>query len=381
VEPVESADVAPWEPQRPAAPRLAAASFDRGLDSSWRRTSYTALTAAAHEAALGPAGGGVESEEPHLDDEPSDLAGTLSSQRTADGTAGDGTAVDDTMRAVSSPMRDLPSGTAFGIVVHSVMEEVDTSASDLAAELGERSRAVLGRRLSTALEPDVLAAALLPAMETPLGPLAGGLRLRDVMPHDRLAELDFELPLAGGDTPASVSVTLGGVAAVLRRHLAPDDPFAGYPDVLGGKAFRRERLRGYLVGSLDAVLRVPGEGGDPRYVVVDYKTNWLGRAQSSDGSLTAWHYRPAALTEAMLAANYPLQLLLYLVALHRFLRWRQPAYDPDRHLRGGLYLFLRGMCGGTTPVVAGTPCGVFGWTPPAGLVAELSDLLAGGEGS
>ena len=49
--------------------------------------------------------------------------------------------------------------------------------------------------------------------------------------------------------------------------------------------------------------------------------------------------------------NYPLQLLLYTVGLHRFLRWRQPGYDPDRHLGGGLYLFVRGMVGPRTPVV------------------------------
>ena len=48
-------------------------------------------------------------------------------------------------------------------------------------------------------------------------------------------------------------------------------------------------------------------------------------------------------------AHYPLQALLYSVALHRLLRWRQPGYDPDRHLGGVLYLFVRGMAGPQTP--------------------------------
>ena len=51
------------------------------------------------------------------------------------------------------------------------------------------------------------------------------------------------------------------------------------------------------------------------------------------------------MAEAMLHAHYPLQALLYGVALHRYLRWRQPGYDPERHLGGVLYLFVRGMCG------------------------------------
>ena len=109
-----------------------------------------------------------------------------------------------------------------------------------------------------------------------------------------------------------------------------------------------------------------------RYLVVDYKTNWLG----SDERLTAAHYRPDAMARAMRAAHYPLQALLYSVALHRFLRWRQPGYDPNDHLGGVLYLFLRGMCGAETPTGGGgAPYGVFAWTPPADLVADLSDLL------
>ena len=74
-------------------------------------------------------------------------------------------------------------------------------------------------------------------------------------------------------------------------------------------------------------------------------------------------------------SDYPLQALLYLVALHRFLRWRQPGYDPERHLGGVLYLFLRGMCGPDTPTEDGLPAGVFSWDPPGALVAALSDLL------
>ncbi|MDX6364927.1 MAG: exodeoxyribonuclease beta subunit [Nocardioidaceae bacterium] len=374
VESAVGADGGSWQPRQPAATALAVAAFTRGLDTAWRRTSYTAMTAAAHESSMSAAGVRSEPEERQLDDEADGPAGQSPGSAATGGTAAD----DEAMKAVLSPMRDLPSGAAFGTVVHSILEAVDTAAPELASELVERSRVVLDRGFGTALDPEALGAALLPAMETPLGPLADGVRLRDVPPGDRLAELDFELPLAGGDRPAAVSVTLGAFAEVLRRRLAPEDPFAPYPDRLTGGSFRRERLRGYLVGSLDAVLRLPADGDDSRYLVVDYKTNWLGGPSGYDGPLTAWHYRPKVLGEAMIAADYPLQLLLYLVALHRFLRWRRPDYDPDRHLGGGLYLFLRGMCGPATPQPGGAPCGVFGWVPPHGLVGDLSDVLAGG---
>ena len=106
-------------------------------------------------------------------------------------------------------------------------------------------------------------------------------------------------------------------------------------------------MRGYLTGSIDAVVRA----GD-RFAIVDYKTNWLA---APGEPLTAWHHRPAALAAEIRRYHYGLQALLYTVALHRYLRWRLPGYDPDRNLAGVLYLFVRGMTGPDTPVVGDAP--------------------------
>ena len=130
------------------------------------------------------------------------------------------------------------------------------------------------------------------------------------------------------------------------------DPVRHYAAALRGQ-LGEQPLRGYLTGSVDVVLRVRSEGG-PRYLVVDYKTNWLGPI---DEPLTAHSYRPEALAAAMGHSDYPLQALLYATVLHRFLRWRQPGYDPAPHLGGVLYLYLRGMCGPDTPLVDGRRAG------------------------
>ena len=73
----------------------------------------------------------------------------------------------------------------------------------------------------------------------------------------------------------------------------------------------------------------------------------------------------------MQRTHYALQALLYSVALHRYLRWRLPSYDPERDLGAVHYLFLRGMLG------ADARTGVFTWNPPAGLIVDLSELLDG----
>lgn len=79
----------------------------------------------------------------------------------------------------------------------------------------------------------------------------------------------------------------------------------------------------------------------------------------------------------MTHTSYPLQALLYTVVLHRYLRWRLPSYDTEKHFGGVLYLYLRGMAGPETPRIAGSPHGVFAWRPPAALIEEPSALLDG----
>ncbi|QJY49819.1 UvrD-helicase domain-containing protein [Pseudonocardia broussonetiae] len=359
VEPVGPPAEPVFTPREPAAVAPAVASFDRVLDTDWRRTSYTALTATAgHHAPTAL----TEPDEPRVDDEP------------APDPSDPGTPADPAVPgalAVPSPMGALPLGAAFGTLVHAVLESADLTAPDLAAELTAHAAEQLAFRPVAGLDAPTLAAALLPSVRTPLGPLADGLRLADVAPRDRLAELDFELPLAGGDDASGPPLTLDALVPLLRTHLGPADPLHAYADDLA--ALGPSPLRGYLTGSIDAVLRLPSGG----FAIVDYKTNWLGPPGGVE-PLVAAHYTPGRLAEAMRGAHYPLQALLYGVALHRYLRWRLPAYDPARHLGGVLYLFVRGMCGPDTPVVDGVPCGVFSWAPPPALVAELSALLERG---
>jgi exodeoxyribonuclease V beta subunit len=104
--------------------------------------------------------------------------------------------------------------------------------------------------------------------------------------------------------------------------------------------------------------------------VVDYKSNWFGD-RSTERSVAA-DYRPGQLAEAMLVHHYVLQGLLYLVAAHRYLRWRLPGYDYDTHLAGAGYLFLRGMVG-----LPDARTGIATLRPAGSLIEDLSAMLDG----
>jgi exodeoxyribonuclease V beta subunit len=266
--------------------------------------------------------------------------------------------------APDSPLGTMPVGVAFGTFVHRVFEATDFAADDLDTELAQSVAAAQSRGPLELGEPAGVIAGLRAAIETPLGPLLGGRRLRDIPRRDRLDELEFELPLAGGDAPTG-QLTLRAIARTLDEHLPPGDPMAAYAARLEDPSLRSE-VRGFLTGSIDLVMRVDGS----RFAIADYKTNWLGPA---DEPLTLAHYGSGAVAAEMSRAHYSLQALLYTVALHRYLRWRVPGYDPDRHLAGVLYLFVRGMAGDSER-------GVFAWRPPGALVVALSDVLGRGSG-
>lgn len=120
---------------------------------------------------------------------------------------------------------------------------------------------------------------------------------------------------------------------------------------------KSNQLNGLLKGFIDLIVEHQG-----RYYVVDWKSNRLG-AHPAD-------YTPAAMQEQILAHRYDMQYVLYLVALHRLLKARLPNYNYDQHIGGAIYVFLRGMHGKQQ-------AGLFCDKPPAELIEQLSDLLAG----
>jgi exodeoxyribonuclease V beta subunit len=264
-------------------------------------------------------------------------------------------------------LAEVAGGTTFGTAVHEVLEHVDFDSPTLAGELDTLMTAA-ARRSGLALDVPVVSAGLAAVIETPLGGLFDGRPLRSFTRRDRLSELGFDLVIDAGRVAAA---DIGGV---LEATLEAGDPLGDYGARLA-PALAATRLAGWLNGSIDAVFRV-GEGDDRRFVVVDYKTNRLHERDAAD-PLAA--YRPDRLGEAMMRSHYPLQAVLYCVALHRYLRWRLGSqYAPERHLGGVAYLFVRGMVGGATPTYEGMPNGVFSWRPPAKTVLALDDLLTGG---
>lgn len=294
------------------------------MPTPWRMASYSSLSLGArHDAAA------VDHDRRLLVAEPVAEASTAA------------TDADDIL--------NFPRGAAAGECLHAVFETIDfcdptgwpavvdqTLANHAAALPGARPEPVL------AMLADVLHT---PLLQTDLRTVAGtgppALTLAQVSAAHRLNELEFTLP--------APTLNAGALQALLHAH------------GLAGPTLAFAPLHGYLRGFIDLVFEHRG-----RFHVLDWKSNHLGHSPAS--------YAAPALAAAMTAQGYHLQLLLYTLALHRWLQARLPNYSYEQHMGPGLYLFVRGVRPGWRSA-QGATCGVHAWRAPLALVQALSDLL------
>jgi exodeoxyribonuclease V beta subunit len=306
------------------------------LDRSWGRSSYTSWTHSAlevSEAAPLALEEGRDTDALSRDTVALSLDPGPSFPATATATAF--AEADSGAWPEQGLLGDFPRGAAAGDCLHRILEHLDyTAAPGEAANLGIVERELRRAGLEEQA-PDRVLAGLEQMLHTPCGGPLGPFRIGALPRQRRLNEMNFDLPLG------------------LVRAQALAEAFASHPGGSFGRSYA-ERLaalpvasRGFLTGSIDLLFTAPDSAGQPRWWVADWKSNWLG-LRDPEGRPVACgprHYGAVAMADLMAANHYPLQAHLYLVALHRYLRWRLPGYEPSRDLGGYVYVFLRGTPG------------------------------------
>ncbi|TWI67632.1 DNA helicase/exodeoxyribonuclease V beta subunit [Pseudoduganella lurida] len=238
--------------------------------------------------------------------------------------------------ADASPWHRFPRGSVPGNFLHEQLEWLAQEGFDSVHHANFEER--IGRRIERAgwghrVEDTITW--LRAIVTTALPPLGTSLEHVGAM----LPEMEFWFP--------SERLASGAIDALCRRHL------------LGGiqrPPLPQRALHGMLKGFSDLVFE---QGG--RYWVLDYKSNTLG------GGDAAYHAK--ALAQGMAAHRYDVQGAIYLLALHRLLASRLgEAYDPQEHLGGAVFFFLRGIGNATT-----RGCHLI--APDPLLLDELDELL------
>jgi exodeoxyribonuclease V beta subunit len=229
-------------------------------------------------------------------------------------------------------------GAQFGDAVHKALEEAPAGPIQrgwLGARLNALAVYVPGNRDDTI---DPVAQMLERARTSDLG---DGLRLAELPASARIAEFEFQFP---------VGVSVRHLREICAQHDCADAI---------STHLSATSLNGMLTGFADLIFEFDG-----RYHLLDYKTNRLGASLSA--------YRGAELDAAMRAHHYPLQALLYTIALHRYLCQRLPGYAAETHLGDSWYLFLRA-------IGLDSNIGVWRRRWPVALIEALDAAFAGEE--
>lgn len=119
-----------------------------------------------------------------------------------------------------------------------------------------------------------------------------------------------------------------------------------------------DQLNGMLKGFVDLTF----QDANGKYWVCDYKSNWLGP------DVTA--YSLQSMQKAMLDKRYDVQAALYMLALFRLLKARQPNFlqDPLAYIGGGHYWFIRQPAAGQVLMPANLD-----------MLNALDELFSGGQ--
>ncbi|WBY02822.1 exodeoxyribonuclease V subunit beta [Ramlibacter tataouinensis] len=315
IEPLPPAAGVPLPPPTLEPGRLSALPAPP-LPATWRLGSYSGLVR------------GAEHDRAAVDHD------LLAARREAGRAARERLPDDDILR--------FPSGAREGTCLHAVFEHAhfDDPASWPRAVEAALRRHPPARAAGREAPPHaaMVQRMLGDVLHTPLGQ---GFALAQLARARTRAEFAFNLASHGLDSRR--------LDALLRGH--------GY----GGPELPWQQLEGYLHGAIDLVYE---HGG--RWWILDWKSNHLGWDPRD--------YEPAALRQAMDDNGYHLQLVLYTLAVHRWLQRRLPGYGYDTHFGGVHYLFVRGVrpdwCSAD-----GRPLGVHFDRPPPALVQALEAML------
>ena len=233
----------------------------------------------------------------------------------------------ETASAVEAPLAGIfafPRGTAAGTCLHHIFEELDFADLGNLAEIVRRRL----RAFSITGFDEIVCEMVRKVLNVPLQP---GLTLAGIDRKARLPELEFYFP----------------IRKVTSERLA---------DLLQDGRLLFQPMSGFMKGFIDLVFEDQG-----KFYIVDWKSNWLGAHLES--------YAAKSMAAEMESKFYNLQLHIYVVALHRFLRARLPGYDYEKHFGEGYYVFLRGV------EPSRPELGVHRARPSAKFVESLSQLL------
>ena len=231
-----------------------------------------------------------------------------------------------------NPLSKFPRGINPGICLHKIIEQFNFhSDSDKTLEK------IIKKELSyfniDQNFTKIVFEGINRIINTPLGNNLKNIKLVDIPENKIIKELKYNLSLTDNDK------------IIKSQDLAKCFLIDSHYEFGMDYAERIKRLdiysKGFHTGCIDCIIPVGESIEDCKWWIIDWKSNFISQNDITESF--PYNYNYSTMKEEMYKHHYPLQAHLYLLALHRFLKWRLSNYSPKKSLGGYIYIFLRGV--------------------------------------
>ena len=233
---------------------------------------------------------------------------------------------------LSNPLSDFPKGTIAGTCLHKIIERFDFQNDNADKLLDLINEELNFFQIDTSLALNVREG-ILRIINVSLGRKLLNKKLIDISSNNILKEVKYNLTLSyNGKNINSYDIS---------KCFLLDQEFE-FGKSYSNKINDLQILnKGFHSGCIDCVVPIGNKLEDSKWWVIDWKSNFISGRGNSD--CLPGNYNYENMKEEMIKHHYPLQSHLYLLALHRLLKWRLKNYEPNLHLGGYVYLFLKGL--------------------------------------
>ena len=233
---------------------------------------------------------------------------------------------------LSNPLSDFPKGTIAGTCLHKIIERFDFQNDNNDKLLDLINEELNFFQIDSSLALNVREG-ILRIINVSLGRKLLNKKLIDISSNNILKEVKYNLTLSyNGKNINSYDIS---------KCFLLDQEFE-FGKSYSNKINDLQILnKGFHSGCIDCVVPIGNKLEDSKWWVIDWKSNFISGSENSD--CLPGNYNYENMKEEMIKHHYPLQSHLYLLALHRLLKWRLKNYQPNLHLGGYVYLFLKGL--------------------------------------
>ncbi len=231
-----------------------------------------------------------------------------------------------------NPLSQFPKGNIAGICLHKIIERFEFRNDNHQELIDLVVEELKFHQLDTSLAFKVKDA-ILRIINIPLGSELQNKKLVDIPTESILKEVKYDLTLSyEGRNLNSYDISQ---CFLLDKENEFGEEYANKINEL------QIMNKGFHSGCIDCIFPVGNTIEDSKWWVIDWKSNFI--SGSDNGDCLPRNYNYQNMRDEMIKHHYPLQSHLYLLALHRLLKWRFKNYQPHLHLGGYVYFFLKGL--------------------------------------